>query len=273
MQMMLSAPDVTLKGVGCLLGLKASATPVLYRRGLAAVEKTDAGLRAWIGQLGPDGIDADTSFDVDVVCVGYGFQPNNEILRNLGCSHHYDENRGQLVPERSAEFETSVSGVYAVGDCCGLGGAPAACAEGSIAGSAVVRSLGLTLTSRLIQLEADAIKDLRRHRAFQAALWNVFSAPRLQTELAKPDTLICRCEKIRLREFEDVLADGEPSIGAIKRRTRLGMGACQGRYCAPIAAAMLAKRDGRNVNEAHFFAPRSPLKPMRIADLLKTSPD
>lgn len=272
-RMFLNAPGVTSIGARCLTGLKASRVPVLYRRVLTSVEKHDGALRARIGQVGRNGIDADRSFDADVVCVGYGFQPNNEILRNLGCRHGYDDNRGQLVADRNAEFETSVESIYAVGDCCGLGGAPAACAEGAIAGSAVARSLGLVPASRLVQQEKLAIKRLRRHRAFQAALWRIFSAPRFQAELASPDTLICRCEKVSLQEFEEALADGDPSMGTIKRRTRLGMGACQGRYCAPVAAAMIAKRDGCPVDEFSFFAPRSPLKPIRIADMLKATVD
>jgi NAD(P)H-nitrite reductase large subunit len=123
----------------------------------------------------------------------------------------------------------------------------------------------------MLRQEKLALKNLRRHRNFQTALWKMFAAPRFQAELAKPDTLICRCENVRLQDLEAALADGQPSIGTLKRRTRLGMGACQGRYCAPVAAAMIAKRDGNAVDELSFFAPRIPLKPISIADMLKTS--
>ena len=59
------------------------------------------------------------SYDVDAVCVGYGFMPANEILRALGCRHAFDPARGHLVTERDAEGLTSVAQVYAVGDCTG----------------------------------------------------------------------------------------------------------------------------------------------------------
>jgi hypothetical protein len=31
------------------------------------------------------------SYDVDVVCTGFGFMPSNEIARTLGCRHSYDD--------------------------------------------------------------------------------------------------------------------------------------------------------------------------------------
>jgi len=271
LRMLLSAPGVTLKGVRYLAALKRLGIPVHYRQGLVSIEKNQSSLKAWIGRVTPSGIDAEDSFDVDTVCVGYGFQPNNEILRILGCGHRYDENRGHLVTKRSLKCETDIAGVYAIGDCCGLGGAMAAREEGIIAGSALARSLGLTIPAGIERQEKRAVRSLPRHQAFQSALWKLFAAPRYQTELAKPDTLICRCEKISYRQLEDAISDGNSSIGTVKRRTRLGMGACQGRYCVPVAAAMIAKRDGRPVDEFSFFAPRLPVKPIPIIDILNST--
>jgi NAD(P)H-nitrite reductase large subunit len=201
--------------------------------------------------------------------MGYGFQPNNDILRSLGCKHEFDESRGHLVTRRNDNCETTVSRIYAVGDCCGLGGAPAALEEGLIAAAAAAEALGLTLSASLAATRRDARRRLKRHRRFQAALWRMFNAPRYQTELAGQTTLICRCENVDLESLEAALSDGEPSIGEIKRRTRLGMGPCQGRYCAPVVAAMLAERRGRPIDEMAYFAPRAPVKPIRIADMVK----
>ena len=88
------------------------------------------------------------------------------------------------------------------------------------------------------------------------------------TELATPETLICRCEELTLTEIE---ADPEPSstsIGALKRRTRSGMGRCQGRYCGPILAALSAARQGRALDEAGHWAPRPPVTPIRIGEIV-----
>jgi hypothetical protein len=50
------------------------------------------------------------------------------------------------------------------------------------------------------------------------------------------------------------------------------MGACQGRYCAPLLAALLSARQGRPLDEHAFFAPRAPAKPMAIRDLVRVGP-
>src|SRR5215813_11484933 len=71
----------------------------------------------------------------------------------------------------------------------GLGGAPAAEAEGIIAGEAVARSLDLAPAGDRQAVRARAA--LRRHRRFQSGLWTLFAAPRLLTELASPATVIC----------------------------------------------------------------------------------
>lgn len=82
--------------------------------------------------------------------MGYGFLPSNILLRNLGCDHIYDALRRQLVVDRSNDFETKIPGIYAVGDCAGLGGAYAACEEGIIAGIHAVLSLGIKITKNKI---------------------------------------------------------------------------------------------------------------------------
>jgi NAD(P)H-nitrite reductase large subunit len=201
--------------------------------------------------------------------MGYGFLPANELLRALGCRHDFDPARGHLVTVRDAECATSVEGVYAVGDCCGLGGARAAVEEGLIAGAAVSVSLGRTLPEAVCRERDRARSRLCRHRRFQQGLWQLYAAPRHQHELADAATPVCRCEEVTLGEVEAALADGQGSMGEVKRCTRLGMGACQGRYCAPVLAALLAERCSRPLDEMAFFAPRLPAKPVPIAELAR----
>ena len=273
LRMVLNAPDITVKGRRILSQLANLDVPVLFGQGLAAVEATENGLRAAIGTASEAGISVNSNFDVDIVCMGYGFQPNNEILRCLGCRHSYDNARGYLVTERDEQFRTTVDGVYAVGDCCGLGGAPAARDEATIAAVDALSSLELALSAPLQQQQRQAGKSLRRQRAFQSALWQLFDAPLYQANLAASDTPVCRCENVSRATLEAALAEGNVSIGTLKRQTRLGMGPCQGRYCAPVAAAMIAERDGTPADEFSLFAPRVPLKPMRIADIIGPAAD
>ena len=59
-------------------------------------------------------------------------------------------------------------------------------------------------------------------------------------------SVICRCEVIT--EAEIVAAIHRPvparSIDAVKRRTRAGMGRCQGGFCSPRVAAVIARETG-----------------------------
>ncbi|WP_459477408.1 FAD-dependent oxidoreductase [Clostridium saccharoperbutylacetonicum] len=63
--------------------------------------------------------------------------------------------------------------------------------------------------------------------------------------------LICRCEKVTETEIVDALNRGieVKSLDAIKRRTRAGMGMCQGAFCGPRVRALVAKTLGINENE------------------------
>ena len=266
-RMLASAPTLVLRGRAYVAELRRRGIPLLHGHVLAGVERTAAGLAATVSPW-PGGA-AGRRFEAGTVCVGYGFMPSNEILRALGCRHGFDPARGHLVTERDGDCLTSVDHVYAVGDCTGLGGAPAAEAEGIIAGDAVARSLGLSPAGDRRRQAARARAALRHHRRFQSGLWALFAAPRLLTELANPSTVICRCEEVTLAEIEAGFAPGTRSIGAAKRATRAGMGRCQGRYCGPILAALAAAGRGVPLDEAAHWAPRPPVKPIRIADIVR----
>jgi NADPH-dependent 2,4-dienoyl-CoA reductase/sulfur reductase-like enzyme len=266
-EMFASTPTLALRGRAYLAELKRRGIPLLNGHALRRVGRSGGGLRAEVTPW-PDGSAPARGFEVDAVCMGYGFMPSNEMLRALGCRHHFDIWRGHLVTERDADCLTSIANVYAVGDCAGLGGAPAAEADGIIAGAAVVRSLGLAADDARDRAVAKARARLRRHRRFQAGLWTLYAAPRLLTELATPETIVCRCEELTLADIEAGFGDDTRSIGAVKRATRVGMGRCQGRYCGPILAAISASRQDLPLDEAAHIAPRPPVKPIRISEIV-----
>ena len=263
-----STPDLLLQGWRYAGELARRKIPLRYGHVLAGVAATQSRLQARLAPW-PGAEDATSlTFDVDAVLMGYGFMPSNEILRALGCRHGFDPERGHLVCERDVDCATSVANVYAVGDCAGLGGARAAEAEGKLAGMAAALSLNLSLTAGQDRERRAATVALRRHRRFQAGLWRLFAAPRPTIELAEPRTFICRCEELSKAGIDESFAEGQRGIGAIKRATRAGMGRCQGRYCGPLLAAIAAARQGQASDEAGFWAPRPPIKPIAIADIV-----
>ena len=76
-----------------------------------------------------------------------------------------------------------------------------------------------------------------------------------QDELIRHDPrygrIVCRCETITEGEILDALHSPVPpaSIDAIKRRTRAGMGRCQGGFCQPRVLELMAREFGQEWTE------------------------
>ncbi len=260
LEMLAATPGLTVDGLLTTLRLLCRGVPVRYGTVVSGIRANGDGLlfdlRDTTGDL--------SSWAADAVCMNYGFHPQNEILRLLGAAFDYDSSRAQLVCRRSSDCETTVPGVYAVGDCCGLGGAPAAMEEGRIAGrTAAARALG-----KEIAPVPGGWRRLSRHRRFQRALWRLFAAEVQGFADVSPETIICRCESVRRMEIDGPAAEPGTGIGGVKRATRAGMGRCQGRYCGPILASWMASSLGRRMNEREFFAPRVPVKPVPVSAVL-----
>ena len=58
--------------------------------------------------------------------------------------------------------------------------------------------------------------------------------------------IVCRCEQITEGEILRALRENPPAndIDGVKRRTRAGMGRCQGGFCQPYVAELIAKERG-----------------------------
>ena len=63
--------------------------------------------------------------------------------------------------------------------------------------------------------------------------------------------VVCRCEVVTEAEIREAIRRpvGARSIDAVKRRTRAGMGRCQGGFCSPRVAAILAEELGLPLTE------------------------
>ena len=58
--------------------------------------------------------------------------------------------------------------------------------------------------------------------------------------------IICRCEVVTEAEIRDCIRRkiGATTVDGVKRRTRAGMGRCQGGFCQPKVVAILAEELG-----------------------------
>ncbi|MBS1301488.1 2Fe-2S iron-sulfur cluster-binding protein [Loktanella sp. SALINAS62] len=258
-RMAVSGPALAMKGLKMEWALRRLGGTVRYGSDLIGVAQCGNALAATFQSS--DGT-RDT-IEVDVVCMNAGFEPQNEILRLLGVSMHYDPAMGHLRCHTDDAMQTNIRGLYAVGDCKGLGGAPAACDEGVIAGTHAAAAAGFGDAYDLHSVR----RRLTGHRRFQSRLWPLYDiAPRQAADMPS-DTIICRCEELTLDDIRTGLDDKPGHAGTLKRATRVGMGRCQGRYCGPVAARMVAETTGKPIENLSFFAPRVPIKPVAISSI------
>ena len=253
-------PTLILKGWNMVRQLCKNLVPIHYQTDLLEIEKCDSGLVVTL--RGPRG-DTQTA-TVDALCLNYGFEPQNEILRLLGAKMKYDPAFGQLRCIRTNACETTVHGIFAVGDCAGLSGALAAIVEGHIAGVAAAKQSGHGDSFNI------SINQLRlgRHRRFQKHLWHLYSVAPQCLQNTPDEVIICRCEEITLGQIRSGLKAAPGHVGTLKRATRVGMGRCQGRYCGAVAARILAETTGKPIEDFSHFAPRVPIKPVSIDVIL-----
>ena len=203
---------------------------------------------------------------VDTVAYGFGMLPCTALTRLCGCRHRYDEKRGYWRVELNSRLETTVPGIFVAGDGRSIKGYFAAIEEGRVAAIEACTQLGYvnrTQADRLLRISQKKLKRFQR----LGRLMDTLSAPRPGIfEILSDDTIVCRCEEITVKDVILAVADGARDINDIKRRTRLGMGPCQGRFCGQVINELLWRLT--NVSRPReIFTARIPAKPVSFGTL------
>jgi thioredoxin reductase len=210
----------------------------------------------------------------DALGVCYGFLPSSELARQCGAAHRW-ASEGGWVTQTDELLRTSIPGILVAGELTGVAGAEAAAVSGEIAaiGAAVDQSrVALNDVESHVRILQRRLGRLRRF----AALLGTLSTPDadLLDTLAKPATLICRCEDISREQIEAALRtdSGVLSASTVKLLTRAGMGFCQGRMCEVNVRRIIAKERHIPLAQVPGYVVRPPVKPIPIA-LLASLPD
>jgi NADPH-dependent 2,4-dienoyl-CoA reductase/sulfur reductase-like enzyme len=177
--------------------------------------------------------------DCDYAGIGYGLYPNTELASLLGC---------QLEANAIAADEwqrTSEDGVFAAGECTGIGGLDLSLIEGAIAGYAACDD-----TARASRL----FSKRSRARRFAQALDHSFGLREELRTLPRPGTIVCRCEDVPYEKLRHAT-----SFRAAKLHTRCGMGPCQARICGAATEFLFGWRTD---------SVRPPILPARAASLI-----
>ncbi|MGE0153534.1 MAG: FAD-dependent oxidoreductase [Reyranellaceae bacterium] len=266
------SPRLAWDGLSYLRTMRQHGVPLLRSRAIHSVEGGQRVEAAYFGRLRPDGsMDSAslTRLEVDAVCVGYGFLASTELARILGCDHHTVQSHLSFEATTTSDNgATSVDGVYAVGDGAEPKGARVAMARGYLAGQAAARELGFHADSKGCR---HATSRLRSALRFQSSLWSMFKAPPVYLSSIADETIACRCEEISFGALRRAVDDGFDSIAALRRKCRLAMGHCQGRYCVPTAVHLL-RAAGHTASTADFTT-RFPAKPVPVSTLTYEKPE
>lgn len=257
------------------LDLLRAGIPLRYHHAVFAAHGDGAVDSATYGPVDPVDWrpvrDRQQRVDVDLVVAGYGFVPSTELCELAGCRTEYHPELGGWVPVRDETMQTTVPGVFAAGDGAGVAGSVVAVAEGRIAGITVAEQAGMIGAAEADRRRRPARRRLRRLAGVREVL-DVISYPRPGlSDLATDSTLLCRCEEVSRAEVGAAVGEGARDLQAVKLLTRLGMGACQGRNCAPSTALVLNAMTGQSPADAGRINPRPPVKPVTLGTLARQS--
>lgn len=199
----------------------------------------------------------------------YGFVPNIELPNLAGCKISFIKELGGWVVDVNENMETSISGVFCAGEVTGVGGALKSVNEGETASISILERFDKK--SSLQGKKGQMIKARKHHLNF-AKYFNTLYGIRDEEISEIPDeTIICRCEDVKMVDIREAVSNGFISPGALKTSVRAGMGNCQGRTCGPIIYDLLGSVSGIEGKNFSLFSNRPPVKPVKISSLINRS--
>ncbi|WP_435184233.1 FAD-dependent oxidoreductase [Streptomyces sp. AA1529] len=256
---------------------------VPYRLGRAVVEARGDGRVEEVvtARLRPDwSVVAGTerTVPVNALCVGHGFSPRLELPLAAGCALRdgpagTGSGSGPFVVV-DGEQRTSVPGVFAAGEITGVAGAPAARAEGAVAGWAAAGGDRAVPALRVLRRSRD------EGRAFARRLARAHPIGAGWPGWLRQDTVVCRCEETDYGTLCAAFGDAAQAAPRVaKLSTRAGLGPCQARVCGPTVAELRARSGaagsagrGTAAEPPEHALHRRPLaQPLRLGELAAPS--
>lgn len=229
-------------------------------------EQIEAVVLARVDRHGRTIVGSEREIPCDLLAINYGFAANSELAAMAGARMHRDPAIGGWIPSVDAYGRTSVPRLFAAGDGAELRGSLIAEADGTIVGAAATEDCKHTTVSTEV---ANAITRRARHLEFQKAVRKTLGLPIGLWQLVTEDTIVCRCENVRLGEIKGALAEGHHSLNAVKRNLRSGMGWCGGRICLPAISSLIELSTRSAPTEIMTARPLA--KPVSFAALARRS--
>ncbi|MBS0419904.1 MAG: NAD(P)/FAD-dependent oxidoreductase [Proteobacteria bacterium] len=254
---LLWSPRTAFLGMYYMARLKTLGVPV--RQGITPVEIAgDGHVRAF--KFRDDF--GEHVVDCDAVGMGYGLKPESQLAELAGCSFRFDEIQRLWVVSHDGSGRVR-PGLYVAGDCGAIGGADVAELQGELAALELLADLGMQASAaRRRKLQG----SLRRLARFRRGLENAFPFPQWLVHTVPKETIVCRCEAVKLGDMDDMLALlGPDDTNRLKAFCRTGMGRCQGRVCGSFLMEYLAVRSNKPIEAIRPLRAQAPIKPLAYA--------
>lgn len=188
--------------------------------------------------IGPNAQDMEDKEDHAVTAEGMNeiIASARKLIPNLPMGAAITEFSGLRAVSSTGDFIIGASAVAGLYNAAGMQspGLTAAPAVAEMLAEAIVKDSGA-------QAKADFKAELPKKPVFNRLNWDK------QAELIKENSLygrvICRCETITESEIVEAIHEscGARTVDGVKRRTRAGMGRCQGGFCGPRVTQILAR--------------------------------
>ncbi len=265
-------PAKLAEAAGYFAALLRHRVKVLSGHAVVRCEGTSAVERAVIARIDANWRPvpgSERTVDLDALCVSYGFVPRLELARQLSVAQV--DHGGPLrisVDGDPSTMESSLPGVFVAGELAGIGGARVAQLQGELAGRAAAR-FARPAQKAPAAAPARQLAQLRRARAFAAALERSYRLGDGWLSWLENSTVFCRCEQSRWGELLAAIKDGATTVRELRSLTRCGMGYCQGRTCGPALQLAIAATTGRSLQEAGDLHRRPVAVPVPLAQIAR----
>lgn len=264
-------PGLIKQGLGYIYRLRRAGVRMLRSHALRSIQGGPQLKTAVVGAVDSRGRPiqgSEKTFEVDTVCIGYGLIPSIWLTGMLGCRHIYNPLVGGWVPYFDENMQTDQSGIFVAGDGAGIAGVLVAKMQGTIAGLHAAAHAGSISRDQAVQAALPELRRLESMGRFRRAMDRIYQIyPDLYANMSD-DTIVCRCEGITAGEIRKAIRAGTMNLNDIKKRTRSGMGYCQGTNCQPSIAAMLAQEFGADPAGIKMVTTRPPARPIPLSLLM-----
>lgn len=257
---LLARPAVLWNGVALTLFLRRAGVEV--HTGIAPIEIEGGPLTGVEAVVFRDAAGAQRRVACDAVGMGWHLRPETQLADLARCEFAFDPSSQQWLPKVDAVGRTTTAGVYLAGDGAYVLGARAAELSGRLAALTVLEDLG----RRAPAGEAARLqREIRRWARFAAGLREAFPWPAEQARATADEAVVCRCEAITAGELRRIVREtGAVEANRAKAFSRVGMGRCQGRYCAHAAAEIIAAEAAVPTEAVGRLRGQAPVKPVAI---------